>query len=94
MTRTSTEVIREKTFRPTERLVTEAVDKEEKTVYENYYDFSSEGISKIPNHRVLAINRGEKEKKLKVKVRIDRYGHTDSSKRQDNPPRRQAIDLL
>ena len=48
-------------------IVTEAADKEEKTVYENYYDFS-EGIAKIPNHRVLAINRGEKEKKLKVKV--------------------------
>ncbi len=51
-------------------IVTEAVDKEEKTVYENYYDFS-EGIAKIPNHRVLAINRGEKEKKLKVKVAIE-----------------------
>ena len=51
-------------------IVTEAVDKEEKTVYENYYDFA-EGISKIPNHRVLAINRGEKEKKLKVKVSIE-----------------------
>lgn len=35
-----------------------------------YYDYS-EGISKIPNHRVLAINRGEKEKKLKVKVEAD-----------------------
>ena len=51
-------------------IVTEAVDKEEKTVYENYYDFA-EGIAKIPNHRVLAINRGEKEKKLKVKVSIE-----------------------
>ncbi|MBR3260630.1 MAG: RNA-binding transcriptional accessory protein [Firmicutes bacterium] len=51
-------------------IVTETVDKEEKTVYENYYDFA-EGIAKIPNHRVLAINRGEKEKKLKVKVSIE-----------------------
>lgn len=49
---------------------TEAVDAEEKTVYEMYYDHS-EGIAKIPNHRVLAINRGEKEKKLKVKVLTD-----------------------
>lgn len=49
---------------------TEAVDSEEKTVYEMYYDHS-EGISKIPNHRILAINRGEKEKKLKVKVLTD-----------------------
>lgn len=49
---------------------TEAADPEEKTVYEMYYDHS-EGLSKIPNHRVLAINRGEKEKKLKVKVLTD-----------------------
>lgn len=45
----------------------EAVDQEEKTVYEMYYDFS-EGVNKIANHRVLALNRGEKEKKLKVKL--------------------------
>lgn len=49
---------------------TEAADPEEKTVYEMYYDHS-EGISRIPNHRVLAINRGEKAKKLKVKVMTD-----------------------
>ena len=48
-------------------IVTEAQDKEESTVYDMYYEFS-EAISKIANHRVLAINRGEKEKKLKVKV--------------------------
>lgn len=51
-------------------ITTEAVDAEEKTVYDMYYDHS-EGISSIPNHRVLAINRGEKEKKLKVKVVTD-----------------------
>ena len=45
----------------------EAVDKEEKTVYEMYYDFS-EGVNKIANHRILALNRGENEKKLKVKL--------------------------
>lgn len=44
-----------------------AEDPAESTVYDLYYEFS-EGISKIPDHRVLAINRGEKEKKLKVKV--------------------------
>ena len=51
-------------------IITEAADPEEKTVYEMYYDFR-EGASKIPNHRILAINRGEKEKKLKVKVSTD-----------------------
>jgi len=45
----------------------EAADPSESTVFDLYYEFS-EGISKIPDHRVLAINRGEKEKKLKVKV--------------------------
>jgi uncharacterized protein len=61
--------IREKTF-ATGILLSEATDPEEKTVYEMYYD-RSEGLSKIPNHRVLAINRGEKEKKLKVKVLVN-----------------------
>lgn len=47
-----------------------ATDPEEKSVYETYYEYS-EAVSKIPNHRVLAINRGEKEEKLKVKVELD-----------------------
>lgn len=51
-------------------LAAQAVDAHEKTAYEAYYDFS-EPLAKIPNHRILAINRGEKEKKLKVKVRLD-----------------------
>ena len=51
-------------------LTCEATDKNEKTVYEMYYEFS-EPISKIPNHRILAVNRGEKEGKLKVRVRAD-----------------------
>ena len=44
-----------------------ASDKDEKTVYEQYYDFD-EAVSKIAGHRILAINRGEKENKLKVKI--------------------------
>lgn len=61
--------VRERTMQ-TGVINTEAVDGEESTVYDMYYDYS-EGIEKIPNHRVLAINRGEKEKKLKVKVITD-----------------------
>jgi len=64
-----TKVIREKTFAQG-MISTEAVDSEEKTVYDMYYG-SSEAIAKMPNHRVLAVNRGEKEKKLKVKVEIE-----------------------
>ncbi|MDR0906099.1 MAG: RNA-binding transcriptional accessory protein [Oscillospiraceae bacterium] len=51
-------------------LVSDAADANEKTVYEMYYKYS-EPLAKIPNHRVLAINRGENEKKLKVKVTTD-----------------------
>ena len=48
-------------------LLSEAADEDEKTVYEMYYKFE-EPVNKIANHRILAINRGEKEKKLKVKL--------------------------
>ena len=41
--------------------------KEEKSNYEMYYDFS-EKLNRIPSHRILAINRGEKEEFLKVKI--------------------------
>ena len=64
-----TEEIRNLTYQ-TGLISTEAVDPEEKTVYDMYYG-KTEAISKIPNHRVLAVNRGEKEKKLKVKVTAD-----------------------
>ena len=43
---------------------------EEKSVYETYYDFS-QAVGKIAGHRVLAINRGEKEGFLKVSVEVD-----------------------
>lgn len=51
-------------------IITEAVDKEETTVYDMYYDYK-EPIKSIANHRILAINRGEKEKKLKVNIHIN-----------------------
>ena len=41
--------------------------KEEKSPYEMYYDYK-EPILRIPSHRILAINRGEKEEFLKVKI--------------------------
>jgi len=48
-----------------------ASDPEADSVYEQYYDYS-EPISKIADHRVLAINRGEKEDFLKVSLELDR----------------------
>lgn len=50
-------------------LVISAKDKELSSEYEMYYDYT-ESISKIATHRILAINRGEKEKFLKVKVKV------------------------
>lgn len=46
----------------------EAVDPDESTVYDMYYG-KVEAIKTVPNHRVLAMNRGEKEKKLKIKIK-------------------------
>lgn len=54
----------------------EAVDKEEKSVYEMYYEYK-ESVRRIPNHRILAINRGEKEKKLKVNIDINHENIVD-----------------
>ncbi len=48
-------------------ILTKASNPEEKSSYEMYYDFS-EKISRIPSHRILAINRGEKEEYLKVHI--------------------------
>ena len=60
-------------------LVVDAVDKEASSVYEMYYSYS-EPVSKVPNHRVLAINRGEKEKLLKVSLAFDETLATDKIK--------------
>lgn len=48
-------------------LQTKATKAEEKSNYEMYYEFS-ENVNRIPSHRILAINRGEKEEFLKVKI--------------------------
>ena len=50
-------------------MTSKAADPEEETVYNNYYDFS-EPVFKIAGHRVLALDRGEREDKLKVSIVI------------------------
>jgi uncharacterized protein len=62
-----TAALREKTLKDGQ-IVSEATDASESTVYDMYYEYAKP-IAKIPDHGVLAINRGEKEKKLKVHVR-------------------------
>ena len=52
-------------------LVTSKANTEEDSVYAQYYDYS-EGVKKIPSHRVLAIHRGEKEDFLKVAITVDK----------------------
>ena len=49
------------------KLISQAKDKEAKSVYEMYYDFA-EDVKKIVGYRILAINRGEAEKVLTVKI--------------------------
>lgn len=51
------------------QLVSVAVNSEEETVYESYYEYK-ESLKTLPSHRILAINRGEKEGFLRVKVQM------------------------
>lgn len=57
-------------------LVSKAADPEAESVYMNYYEYS-EPIPKVANHRVLALDRGEKENFLKVSVVLDETAATD-----------------
>ncbi len=50
-------------------LTSEAKDAQEESVYENYYDYR-ELAKKMPPHRILAINRGERENILKVGLEV------------------------
>ena len=58
--------IRDLTFKKG-RLISLAKDPEAESVYEMYYEFD-EAVAKVAGHRVLAVNRGEKEKILTVKI--------------------------
>jgi uncharacterized protein len=62
-------VIRERT-RKEGIIVSEAKDPQAQSDYEMYYEYS-EPVSKIVPHRILAINRGEREKFLKVSIEVD-----------------------
>ena len=57
-------------------LVSKASDPEAESVYQNYYEYA-EPIPKVANHRVLALDRGEKENFLKVSVNLDETLATD-----------------
>ena len=74
--------------RNTADIVVEATDAAEKTPYEPYYGFS-EPLRKIPNHRILAIDRGEREGKLRVRVNVDGAAAVERLGRRW--PRRQGV---
>ena len=74
--------------RSTADIVVEATDAAEKTPYEPYYGFS-EPLRKIPNHRILAIDRGEREGKLRVRVNVDGAAAVERLGRRW--PRRQGV---
>lgn len=57
-------------------MTSKAADPDEETVYMNYYDYS-EPVPKVADHRVLALDRGEKEGKLKVSLTLDESLATD-----------------
>ena len=70
-----------------------AAKTEEDTVYSMYYDYS-EPFSKIPAHRILAINRGEKENVLKVSLDADRETELDLIRRRYVRGRSEASRLV
>ena len=74
--------------RNTADIVVEATNAAEKTPDEPYYGFS-EPLRKIPNHRILAIDRGEREGKLRVRVNVDGTAAVERLGRRW--PRRQGV---
>lgn len=59
-----------KLYEKAAKIESRALDENAETVYQNYYEFC-EPVSKIADHRILALDRGEKEGALKVSVSID-----------------------
>lgn len=57
-------------------IISKASDPEAESVYTNYYEYS-EPVAKIANHRILALDRGEKEGFLKVSLSLDESAATD-----------------
>ena len=68
--------------------VASAKAKDEDSVYAQYYDYA-EPLNKIPGHRVLALDRGEREGKLRVRVDVD--GAAATARLGSRWPRRQGV---
>lgn len=78
-------------------IVTKAKDEKAETVFDMYYDYS-EKLSAIPGHRILAINRGENEKALSVKIEAPADEILDYLERQilrkESTTRTYIVDML
>ncbi len=74
-------------------IITKATKPEEKTAYNMYYEFN-EKINRIPSHRILAINRGEKEEFLKVKLEKNEEDILDYIKRDIIKGKTQFTEIL
>ncbi|MTI95716.1 MAG: RNA-binding transcriptional accessory protein [Firmicutes bacterium] len=75
-------------------LVVKASDAKAESPYEMYYDFS-EPVAKLPPHRVLAINRGEKEEFLKVSLDFEsQYLLQELWRKNYSPQREDATDQV
>lgn len=78
-------------------IVTKAKDEKAETVFDMYYDYS-EKLSAIPGHRILAINRGENEKALSVKIEAPTEEIIDYLQRQtlkkESTTRTYIVDML
>lgn len=69
-------------------LLVRAVNEKAQSVYEMYYEYH-EPVAKLPSHRVLAINRGEKEEFLKVALEFDPQYLLQELWRRNFSPKRQ-----
>lgn len=67
------------------QLVSKARDAEKESVYTMYYDYR-EPVARIPSHRILAINRGEKEEIIKVSLEIDQSNVLNFLNRSNSKP--------
>ena len=68
-------------------IVCELVENENSPVYETYANFKQE-VKNLPSHRILAINRGEKEKCLKVEIQLNQelaIGSISKHFKKNNP---------
>jgi len=75
------------------QMMAKATNETEKSVYEMYYDYE-EPLKKVASHRVLALNRGEKEKFLNVNIIVDEENFLPKLERKyihKNSPREEIL---